>query len=301
MKKINNILLYIFLITFTLSPLKVSATKDYTIQMKQDLLCLMLAYPEFITNIEKNDNNQVYCIFKSGNKILYDDKKSKSADEKFYCADLQDMLEQYYPLDKPNDIFSKDFDPGRIRNYHLLNEVYGSSRQTIEKNLTSLKYGYTNYQFNKQNNANTSLENALKEIMPLANSRNDIASILYPASGTYNYRKISGTSLLSTHAYGITIDLKSDPRDYWKWNTPEKAKTRLAEYPTELVNAFENNGFVWGGKWGHFDILHFEYRPEIILKAKYFTNWNEDSDWFQGAPNDDNTKHLINLIDETLK
>jgi hypothetical protein len=22
---------------------------------------------------------------------------------------------------------------------------------------------------------------------------------------------------------------------------------------------------VWGGKWAHFDMIHFEYRPEIVL------------------------------------
>ena len=44
--------------------------------------------------------------------------------------------------------------------------------------------------------------------MPLAQSRNDIGAILYPASGTYNYRIISGTGRLSAHSYGIAIDLK---------------------------------------------------------------------------------------------
>jgi hypothetical protein len=25
---------------------------------------------------------------------------------------------------------------------------------------------------------------------------------------------------------------------------------------------------VWGGKWWHFDTMHFEYRPELIAFAK---------------------------------
>ena len=275
--------------------------KDYTVEMKQDLLALMLAYPDFIVNIESTPENKVYCIMKSGKKILYDDNIQKTHEEKLANPDLQDILEQYYPLDKTNKIYDLTFDPGRARNYALLNEVYGSSRQSIEKNLSSLKYGYTNYQFNSHNNANTSLESALKEIMPLAKSRGDIGSILYPASGTYNYRVISGTGMLSPHAYGIAIDLKSDPRDYWKWSSKDKGAKRLSEYPKELVTAFENNNFVWGGKWGHFDILHFEYRPEIILKAKYFSNWDKDSKWYDGAPLDDeNVKRYIELIDNTL-
>ena len=32
--------------------------------------------------------------------------------------------------------------------------------------------------------------------------------------------------------------------------------------------AFENEGFIWGGKWHEYDLMHFEYRPEIICKAR---------------------------------
>jgi D-alanyl-D-alanine carboxypeptidase len=31
---------------------------------------------------------------------------------------------------------------------------------------------------------------------------------------------------------------------------------------------FEQHGFIWGGKWYHYDTMHFEYRPEIIATAK---------------------------------
>jgi peptidoglycan L-alanyl-D-glutamate endopeptidase CwlK len=33
----------------------------------------------------------------------------------------------------------------------------------------------------------------------------------------------------------------------------------------EIVRIFEKHGFVWGGKWYHYDTMHFEYRPEIVL------------------------------------
>jgi hypothetical protein len=36
----------------------------------------------------------------------------------------------------------------------------------------------------------------------------------------------------------------------------------------EIVEIFERHGFIWGGKWYHFDTFHFEYRPEIIALAK---------------------------------
>ncbi|SFC17949.1 M15 family metallopeptidase [Clostridium uliginosum] len=281
---------------------KASEDIDYIIEMKQDILTLMLAYPDYIVGVEKNNDDKVYLIMKSGKKIIYDDKIEKSHEEKLENPDLQDMLEQDYPLDKSNSIMDKTFDPGRARHYELLSEVYGNSRKSIESNLISLKYGYTNYQFNSKNNANTSLEAALKELIPLSKTRGDIGSILYPASGTYNYRVISGTGRLSPHSYGIAIDLKSDKKDYWKWSSDKEGEKRLSQYPKELVEAFEKNNFVWGGKWGHFDILHFEYRPEIILKAKYFSTWNNNSKWYEGAPlEEEATKKYIDIIEQELQ
>lgn len=301
---IFSFLLSFVIINFFLSSIPVfpEDSDKYNTTMKQDILILMLAYPEYITDIQKTDNGRVYLIMKSNKKILYDDKIQKNHEEKLANPDLEDSLSQIYPLEMINSVMDKNFDPGRARNYELLNEVYGNSKDTIEKNLTTLKYGYTNYQFNKQNNANICLENALKEVIPLAKTNSAIASILYPACGTYNYRLVSGTGRLSAHSYGIAIDLKSDKKDYWKWSSSSDGTKRVNQYPKELVEAFEKNNFVWGGKWGHFDILHFEYRPEIILKSRYFGNFKDDNEnWYDGVPlEDEYTQKCINLIEQKL-
>lgn len=59
-----------------------SYTTMYKITMKRDILCLMMAYPGFIKNIERDNSGYVYLVMKSGRKILYDDKRVKSHDEK---------------------------------------------------------------------------------------------------------------------------------------------------------------------------------------------------------------------------
>ncbi|MDQ0148312.1 M15 family metallopeptidase [Eubacterium multiforme] len=300
MKKFFNIFIVSLLLINIPIKVKSMETKDYISEMKQDILTIMIAYPNYISSIEQIDD-KVYLIMKSNKKIIYDDKKEKSHNEKLINPDIQDMLKQPYPLNKNTKIMDKDFDPGRARHYDLLNEVYGNSRNIIEKNLKPLKYGYTNYQFNSKNNANISLENTLRELIPLSKNRPDIGNILYPASGTYNYRVISGTGRLSPHSYGIAIDLRSNPNDYWKWSSKEKGEERLSKYPEELVSAFEKNNFIWGGKWEHFDILHFEYRPEIILKAKYFSTWNQSKKWYEGAPLNEDTKKYIDIIENSLK
>jgi hypothetical protein len=30
------------------------------------------------------------------------------------------------------------------------------------------------------------------------------------------------------------------------------------------VAVFERHGFIWGGRWAHYDTMHFEYRPELL-------------------------------------
>ena len=110
-------------------------TNIYNKTMKQDLLCLMIAYPEYITNIE-DKNGYVYLVMKSGKKILYDDKVRKDAQEKIANSDLQDTLEQIYPLSSNKNIMEVNFDPGRSRCYGLLFEVYGTSKKSIESKLT---------------------------------------------------------------------------------------------------------------------------------------------------------------------
>ncbi|AJA47297.1 D-alanyl-D-alanine carboxypeptidase [Clostridium pasteurianum DSM 525 = ATCC 6013] len=282
---------------------KISEDDNYNRTMKQDLLVLMMSYPEYVDNIAKDENENVCIVMKSGKKIIYDDKREKNHEEKLNNPDLQDMLEQIYPLGTVTKLMDTNFDPGRSRVYALTGEVYGNSRGKIEKNLMMVHTNYGSFQFNKNNNAGESLGNAFKELSERAKENRKISGFLSPCSGTFNYRIIAGTGRLSPHAFGTAIDLASDRRDYWKWATREQGETRLLSYSKDVVEVFEKNNFVWGGKWGHFDILHFEYRPEIILKAKYFGDKQEsDKPWYAGVPlEEENIKNSIEKIENALK
>jgi|GEM_PF-212393 len=274
---------------------------NYNITMKQDILTLMMAYPESITGVEKSEEGKVFIITASGKKILYDDKQSKDFNGKMDNADLQDILEDIYPLTMPDKLLDINRDPGRFRNYNLLNEVYGGSEREVSSNLISVPAPYKNYQFNKNNGAAESLKKAMEELKQLSLGNGAVSSLLNPINGTFNYRVISGTGKLSPHAYGIAIDINSNPSDYWKWASRDAGEKRMLSYPKELVDTFEKNNFVWGGKWGHFDILHFEYRPEVLVKAKYFgETFNKDMDWFGEVPRDKKIDNYINIIEGTL-
>ena len=102
---------------------------------------------------------------------------------------------------------------------------------------------------------------------PLERHLDDLACL--PGAGTFNWRKIAGTERRSNHSFGTAIDLNVNKAAYWRWQTPAQLTTfSRKNWPNEIVEAFERHGFIWGGKWWHFDTMHFEYRPEIIAYAK---------------------------------
>jgi hypothetical protein len=91
----------------------------------------------------------------------------------------------------------------------------------------------------------------------------------------WNWRSIADTQSRSFHAYGAAIDLL--PRSYggrqtyWLWSAENYPAwwaipyERRSHPPAAVINAFEEFGFIWGGKWLFFDTMHFEYRPEILI------------------------------------
>ncbi|MDR3123150.1 MAG: M15 family metallopeptidase [Treponema sp.] len=91
----------------------------------------------------------------------------------------------------------------------------------------------------------------------------------------WNWRTIADTQSRSFHAYGAALDLL--PRShgglqtYWLWTAENFPSWWAVPYerrshpPEAVIKAFEEYGFIWGGKWLFFDTMHFEYRPEILL------------------------------------
>ena len=86
-----------------------------------------------------------------------------------------------------------------------------------------------------------------------------------PTAGTYACRPVKDTGRLSMHSYGAAIDLNLKFSNYWLWETKGAANIPYRNaMPREIVDAFERHGFIWGGRWYHYDTMHFEYRPELM-------------------------------------
>ncbi|MCR5125459.1 MAG: M15 family metallopeptidase [Treponema sp.] len=95
------------------------------------------------------------------------------------------------------------------------------------------------------------------------------------STDAYFWRVIANTNRKSFHSYGIAVDCLPKrlygKQTYWSW-----AKNIYGDNwmlipfserwmpPKRVVQIFESEGFIWGGKWGIWDTMHFEYHPELI-------------------------------------
>lgn len=257
----------------------------YLENAKRDILALMIAYPGWIANVELKDSF-IYIVMSTGRRIVYDDLKVKSFEEKLTNADIQDMMELTYPLSFERRLPPPMYDPGRFRCYEFLMEVYGRNKAEVEQNLISVRTAFGTFKFNVQNGAAAMFLKAMSELSKHIAIAPQLKDFVTPLAGTYLYRTIAGTNLLSTHALGIAVDLNQKTGEYWQRASRESAEKRLQEYPEVIVRTFEKYGFIWGGKWYHFDLMHFEYRPELIVKSRYFSGNFQGKPWYGDLPRD---------------
>jgi hypothetical protein len=237
--------------------------------LRTDLKVLFQTYGSAVRGLEVNAPNRVYLVMRDGQKILYDDGRTKSFEEKLQHADLKDMLSQVYKPGKPSAVTPPDQDPGRIRVGAFFTAVYGADAGQVQGNLVPVNFAGVRASFNSQNGAAAALGRVGEKLSQVLAGNPGLRPYLFPLGGTFNRRNIAGTERLSPHSWGIAIDLHKG--GYWRWGknlNPLELLALQSEYPLEIVKAFEEQGFIWGGKWYHYDIMHFEYRPELLAKAQ---------------------------------
>lgn len=222
------------------------------------------AYPNLIERIDGND-----LVWRDGMRMPLDDGKGiKPFAAWLEDPDIEDMLRLPYPAGAGPAEPAPDADPGRARNAPFFDKMYGDCRKgEVKGKLTTIvwlpKKARQRLEVTTVNGVAQRLEAVSRELDELPSS---FDKFLAPAGGTYNCRTIAGTSRVSAHGYGIAIDIAVRPSDYWRWG-PGAAPGKISyrnRIPLEIVHIFERHGFIWGGRWYHYDTMHFEYRPELL-------------------------------------
>ncbi|MBX7490263.1 M15 family metallopeptidase [Helicobacter turcicus] len=165
-------------------------------------------------------------------------------------------------------------DSTRIHDYAFLASLYGENQKNVESHLKPLTWmDGSQLLFNSQNGAYAALKRVKDRLIQVAKENPKLLTYLENIGGTYKWRKIANTNRLSAHSFGIAIDINVAKSRYWLWDIKQKALNQdIAQIPAIIVQIFEEEGFIWGGRWWHYDTMHFEYRPEILCYAKALKN-----------------------------
>lgn len=188
-------------------------------------------------------------------RFAYDDGRVKTDEERLEAPDLEDTLGIYLKGNVPS-VPERRSDVGRRRHVELFRATYGRTEEEVRKRLVRVSLAGTNVMVHRK--VAPALERVNDRLAAFA--RDDgIAEYLEALGGGFRWRTIEGTKRLSAHAFGIAIDLNPRRAAYFRWNNDWNG-----EYSRAIVEAFEAEGFIWGGHWKHFDSMHFEYRPELL-------------------------------------
>lgn len=242
----------------------ITSSDTTSISVPLGVEALLSSYPQQIVDY-RND----YLILSNGDSILYDDEIEKDFVGKLDDADPEDMFAFAYSTDSVVPSYLQD--AGRSRCEQLFKYMYGTSASEVRKHLINVSWFGENVLFTTVNGASDSLKVVAQDLMKLPNIK-ELRPYL-KSSGTFYWRKVRGANRQSAHSYGMTIDIGVALSDYWLWKNPGKAETDQIKYanrvPKEIVDVFERHGFIWGGRWYHYDTMHFEYRPEILYYDRH--------------------------------
>jgi hypothetical protein len=223
---------------------------------------LLRAYPNALAGFDGVD-----LIWRDGTHMpVGDGMPDKSMGEQIQHGSILDQLRLAYPVGAP-PLPAPQQDTGRIRNRTFFNKLYGNCKAgEVAPKLVPVvwlptTWGHT-ISITSVNGVDRELTAVSRELdaLPAEDKK-----YLYPPGGTYNCRPVADTDQTSMHGWGAAIDINPAYSNYWLWRrTAIGMPAYVNRIPPDVVAVFERHGFIWGGRWTHFDTMHFEYRPELL-------------------------------------
>lgn len=217
---------------------------------------LMASYPDCVVGYE-----QGMLVFTDGTTLQGDDGREKSFTDMLDDCDAEDMFSMTYDREATTPDYLNDCGRGRCE--PLFKKMYGNSESEVRSHLVNVDWFGQRIPFTSVNGAATHLADVAAELATMPQLRRYLTG-----ASSFYWRKVRGANRQSAHSYGIAIDINTSFSNYWLWSNPGKSETDRLRYenriPQEIVAVFEKHGFIWGGRWYHYDTMHFEYRPEFL-------------------------------------
>ncbi len=154
--------------------------------------------------------------------------------------------------------------------------IYDSkTRGSLEKHI--IRISFLGNRTNVHERMKEPLCRVEEKIFALAKNDAEVQAFLdnLKSNDAYQWRIIDGTTRKSFHSLGIAIDIlpksQGGKQIFWSWAKDKYPDTWMLVPlknrwmpPNSVIRIFEEEGFIWGGKWTIYDNMHFEYHPELI-------------------------------------
>lgn len=176
--------------------------------------------------------------------------------------------------------FGSNRKEGKVSSKAIFNAIYDSqTRGSTERHIKQIQF------LGKYSNVHEYLKEPLsrveKRILELEKTDPQVKKFIDEllSCQAYNWREIRDVNTRSFHSYGIAIDILPQGWGkkivYWgfeknggnkDWMLIPLSKRWMP--PQSVIDAFYDEGFIWGGTWAVWDNMHFEYHPELIWTSK---------------------------------
>jgi hypothetical protein len=200
------------------------------------------------------------AVLPDGARLPFDDGKAKTFEQRLDAPDLKDIFLIPYRAGPIRAVETENEDPGRVRVEALLVATYGGPAAAAAR---QVRVRFLGMPVRVHGRIAPALARVAERLAQVQKADAGLGRFLRRLSGGFVARKIAGTERTSAHAFGIAIDLDKSESDYWRWQKGRPLRWRN-RFPQAIVDAFEAEGFIWGGRWYHYDTMHFEYRPELL-------------------------------------
>lgn len=263
------------------------------LELESTKLChkVQTIYSKCETQIKFDSSNTFEFTYKNGREFIpCDDGQDLTFYQRLKMMDVVSLF--MYPYITGQTLLPetrKDWDPGRLRVEGLFKQTFGATEGEIRSQLVPVTFLGQTIRFQKRLGAANALRKVDRDLNTEMQKDPSLKKFLQPFTSKkvdlrmygFAYRYVSGTTRLSSHSFGTAIDLLLDtPAQYWLWDEKIKNPQMVAQgeqayehyhyipdktphFHPKAVEIFERHGFIWGGKWNHYDTMHFEYRPEF--------------------------------------
>jgi hypothetical protein len=199
-------------------------------------------------------------VLPGGVRVPWRDGKAKTFEQRLDSPDIEDIFLIPYRAGPIRAVEIENEDPGRVRVEALFVATYGSPTTVAAQ---QIRVRFLGMPVRVHGKIAPALARVTERIARARQADAGLGRFLRKLAGGFAARKIAGTDRTSAHAFGIAIDLDKSESDYWRWQKHKPLHWRN-RFPQAIVDAFEAEGFIWGGRWYHYDTMHFEYRPELF-------------------------------------